>query len=496
MDDSARGDVEILVHTTAPSRGQDDTRYRALARAYLDFEPVNRRALDYESEIEDEDWQADSQLQEELLRSTQQEEPESQASYRPEDEHESVALSSASLQDSNSAPPDLSQEIYSPELSFNGVLDNAGSFEFRGRPTCSQMSPVYAPERRQTQDSVSSWQQPPSIVEDSQPGNDLIIGELSSPTRMLELYLQQIESSEDRSSGRRDGRASEGMSSQLRNEKQQSQSSQSKDTGPDPSSTSGEPSSPPPQKPPEAAPHRIVRNRKQNISYTQEPRILRKRKHPEPRPVAKPRASSVPVTGAVQSSLVASSVSTRSRKKQQIEITKSRNMTWQEEIPSSQAPPTMSISSSFKSSFASVMEIRPPPPPVSMSHLTPEMLVTESLRQLASKMPLSRLYRPQQQMRELRPMERGHWLIDCQGWKEELRGRHWDCLGNFIGKGQAGWGIWCVRDEEYKTVRVYCWGSLVGYIYLLLYMASESKIKGTGACWVGGDGQAIIRMPS
>jgi hypothetical protein len=124
------------------------------------------------------------------------------------------------------------------------------------------------------------------------------------------------------------------------------------------------------------------------------------------------------------------------------------------------------------------------------------MLVTESLRQLASKMPLSRLYRPQQQMRELRPMERGHWLIDCQGWKEELRGRHWDCLGNFIGKGQAGWGIWCVRDEEYKTVRVYCWGSLVGYIYLLLYMASESKIKGTGACWVGGDGQAIIRMPS
>ena len=49
MPGTARGDVEIWVHTTAPSRGQDDARYRALAQAYLDFEPAEIRRLDDES---------------------------------------------------------------------------------------------------------------------------------------------------------------------------------------------------------------------------------------------------------------------------------------------------------------------------------------------------------------------------------------------------------------------------------------------------------------
>ena len=93
-------------------------------------------------------------------------------------------------------------------------------------------------------------------------------------------------------------------------------------------------------------------------------------------------------------------------------------------------------------------------------------------------------------------MERGHWLVTCKSWTEELRRTSWDCLGNFIQEGQAGWGVWCVRDEDFGIVRVYCWGAVVDYIYLLLYIASESKIKGTGACWIGGDGQAIIEMPS
>ena len=33
-------EVEILVHITAPSRAVDDSRYRSLASAYLDFEPA------------------------------------------------------------------------------------------------------------------------------------------------------------------------------------------------------------------------------------------------------------------------------------------------------------------------------------------------------------------------------------------------------------------------------------------------------------------------
>jgi hypothetical protein len=45
-------------------------------------------------------------------------------------------------------------------------------------------------------------------------------------------------------------------------------------------------------------------------------------------------------------------------------------------------------------------------------------------------------------------------------------------------------------------LRVYCWGVVVPHIYLLLFTGSENKIKKYGACWIGGDGQAVIRMPS
>ena len=42
----ARREVEILVYATAPSRGQDDARYRSLAQAYLDFQPAATHRLD------------------------------------------------------------------------------------------------------------------------------------------------------------------------------------------------------------------------------------------------------------------------------------------------------------------------------------------------------------------------------------------------------------------------------------------------------------------
>jgi hypothetical protein len=77
-----RGDVEILIHKTAPSRGPDDARYRALAQAYLDFKPASRRRLQEGEVVENAGMNADSQLQEELLRSTQEERVQSIISAR------------------------------------------------------------------------------------------------------------------------------------------------------------------------------------------------------------------------------------------------------------------------------------------------------------------------------------------------------------------------------------------------------------------------------
>jgi hypothetical protein len=101
----------------------------------------------------------------------------------------------------------------------------------------------------------------------------------------------------------------------------------------------------------------------------------------------------------------------------------------------------------------------------------------------------------------------------------------------------AGWGVWCVRckstslaevqeeagtekeagengekntmdgengngngkGEEEKAaamfqLRTYCWGEIVGHVYLLVHLVSERKVKGTGAVWVDGGGSVVVRM--
>jgi len=44
--------------------------------------------------------------------------------------------------------------------------------------------------------------------------------------------------------------------------------------------------------------------------------------------------------------------------------------------------------------------------------------------------------------------------------------------------------------------RVYCWGNIVGHVYLLLYLASERRIKGLRASWNDAGGETIIVMAS
>ena len=41
----SRPETEILVHIAAPARAADDTNYRALAAAYLDFEPTSQTCV-------------------------------------------------------------------------------------------------------------------------------------------------------------------------------------------------------------------------------------------------------------------------------------------------------------------------------------------------------------------------------------------------------------------------------------------------------------------
>jgi hypothetical protein len=122
------------------------------------------------------------------------------------------------------------------------------------------------------------------------------------------------------------------------------------------------------------------------------------------------------------------------------------------------------------------------------------MLISETLAKLGRDLRMEKRYQPQEQTRDLRPFERGYWLINCTTWPDELKISAWEFLTDYVGNGVAGWGVWCRRDKEFTWVRLYCWGSVVAYMYLVLYLASQRRIMFTGSTWTAGNGEVIITM--
>ncbi|MCJ1227901.1 hypothetical protein MMC12_004560 [Toensbergia leucococca] len=153
------------------------------------------------------------------------------------------------------------------------------------------------------------------------------------------------------------------------------------------------------------------------------------------------------------------------------------------------------------------------PPPKSSTqsfstHLTP------SLTLIKTKLPNS-LFAPLSTSRPLRPSERGHWVLPLhKSWPADLKVRLWDFLTAFIGEARAGWGVWCVLEgtgkgkaetagnvernteegAEGEVLEIYCWGQTVEHIYLLLFLASERRVKGCGARWIDGAGKMVVQM--
>lgn len=84
--------------------------------------------------------------------------------------------------------------------------------------------------------------------------------------------------------------------------------------------------------------------------------------------------------------------------------------------------------------------------------------------------------------------------MDCKGWDEELRRSAWEFLGRHLEGGLVGWGVSCGRDEAFSWMRVYCWGGVVGHLYLVLWLASQRRVKATGTVWVAGDGERVVVM--
>lgn len=169
------------------------------------------------------------------------------------------------------------------------------------------------------------------------------------------------------------------------------------------------------------------------------------------------------------------------------------------------------------------IEIHAPDPPVSndkfLTHITP------TLKALADRMKQSSRFTPRSQNRELRPLERGYWFLPCiriltdnssnaapsidtksQIWTQTYFTQFWCFIRDFLTEGRAGWGIWCLLEHNSSAsstsaksklvnLKLYTWGDVAPHLYLLLYLATERRIKKMkGVVWRDAKDESVIIM--
>ncbi|KAI6093786.1 hypothetical protein F4821DRAFT_221453 [Hypoxylon rubiginosum] len=464
--------VEILVHIGAPSRAADDVWYRSLASSYVDFQPANPIEPFNQANPDLSNNAGESNLE---CRRTEQ-----------------GVVQAISTSSQSSLPFD---GFESPQASFRSVIDNANSPRIPARRT-PEAEPVDIAEATTEPVTQSSWQTPSSVVQDSyqQIENTVGVSMLTSPTRLLESYLQHFDSpviipaTTFQQSGN-------GTSSRNPQNTTRPQSIKDKlvaslvPTTPQivPCTPRYNPSNllkrtlegarqegyAPDQRhipqPDEVSSDNIIEET--IIMESSDPSSVT-RADSEPPPAKRHQ----PAAGTSPRALLraASDVGPRSASNQR-------------------APLTVTFLSDHGFTYDS-LEIIGPEPPVSVANVEPESFITPGLERLARDLDITKRYKPKEETRAIRSLERGYWLLDCSTWEPQLKRDTWAYLANYVGTGVAGWGVRCCRDEDFQWLRVYCWGLVIPHIYLLLYLATQRKIRYIGSSWIDGGNKPVIFM--
>lgn len=55
------------------------------------------------------------------------------------------------------------------------------------------------------------------------------------------------------------------------------------------------------------------------------------------------------------------------------------------------------------------------------------------------------------------------------------------------------------EEEKIDVLRVFCWGGIVGHVWLMLWVGSERKIRsrlrsGEGSRWLDAKGEVVVEM--
>ncbi|KAJ2982296.1 hypothetical protein NUW58_g6474 [Xylaria curta] len=455
-------DVEILIHIGAPSRAVDDARYRSLAGAYIAYQPAETVHFYAQSSHE--------------------------SSTRSQDSWHMPAIDDG--ESSIMLVDDRIGVFQSLQASFGSVVDNADSPRIRTHG----MSNHAIPQQTPTSATRASWKTPPSTVQDSHPINHNDFASLTTPTRVLENYLQHFEPPSG--SSRQDSQSTRFDASHERIS--QSESCQFSPKNPVPCTQQLIPCTPyirvaePPLDRREESEYKSNRwpqpqQPGTTVIAASDDNVIEETTFllSSSQPSAHARADSEPPPKLRRLDLVTSPHG----------LARASSDIGPQSLPGHQAPVTVKFLSNHEFTYES-LEIRPPEPPTSEPHIEPQDLITRGLRSLGHDVDIPSRFRPKEQTRELRPYERGHWLVDCSSWGPRLKHDAWAFLANYVGTGIAGWGVWCKRDPDFKELRAYCWGSVAAHIYYVLWLSSQRKIVFTGSSWIDAEGARVIVMSS
>ncbi|KAK8054631.1 hypothetical protein PG994_009698 [Apiospora phragmitis] len=158
--------------------------------------------------------------------------------------------------------------------------------------------------------------------------------------------------------------------------------------------------------------------------------------------------------------------------------------------PSSQSQPMYNPNLEIYGLAPSTQSGTPPP-----NALAPNLLITPALHSLQARLNNgNRSFRPATQSRDLRPDERGYWVVDTSAWTPQRWLGTWAHLTEFVGDGCAGWSVSVRRDEDGALLRIYCFGTMVEHVWWLLFQASEGVVVATGGRWFDAGGDMVLAV--